>query len=99
MQLRNNNIHRGLIPFERLFDQNDVDLKTNPFQDTKLEDYNIGSPQEPKFVKLSRLLSTKERAQYVRLMKEFNDDFVWHYEDLKVYNTTIIRHTIPTKEV
>jgi hypothetical protein len=30
--------------------------------DTKLEDYNIGSPQQPKFVKLSILLSTEERA-------------------------------------
>lgn len=78
LQLRNNNTHRGLIPFERLFDQNDVALRPDPFQDTKLEDYNIGSPQEPKFVKLSRLLSTEERAQYVRLMKEFNDVFAWH---------------------
>ena len=65
-------------------------LKPDPFQDTKLEDCNIGSPQQPKFVKLSRLLSTEERAQYVRLMKEFNDVFAWHYEDLKVYNTDII---------
>ena len=55
---RNNNIPRGLIPFERLINQNDVALRPDPFQDTKLEDYNIGSPQEPKFVKLSRLLST-----------------------------------------
>ena len=31
-------------------------------------------------------------------MKEFDDVFAWHYEDLKVYNTAIIQHTIPTKE-
>ena len=73
-------------------------LRTYSFQDAKLEDYNIGSPQEPKFVKLSRLLSTEERAQYVRLMKEFSDVFAWHYEDLKVYDTAIIQHTIPTEE-
>ena len=73
-------------------------LRPDSFQDTKLEYYNIGSPQEPKFVKLSILLSIEERAQYVRLMKEFSDVSAWHYEDLKVYDTAIIQHTIPTKE-
>ena len=47
---------------------------------------------------MSKLLSTEERAQYVRLMKEFSDVFAWHYEDLKVYDTALIHHTIPTKE-
>ena len=31
-------------------------------------------------------------------MKEFSDVFAWNYEDLKVYNISIIQHTIPTKE-
>ena len=62
LQLKNNNIPRGLIPFERLFNQNDVALKPDPFQDTKLEDFNMGSPQQQKIVKLSRSLSIEERA-------------------------------------
>jgi len=31
-------------------------------------------------------------------MKEFLDVFSWSYEDLKVYDTNIIQHTIPFKE-
>ena len=31
-------------------------------------------------------------------MKEFSDVFALNYKDLKVYNTTVIQHTIPFNE-
>ena len=31
-------------------------------------------------------------------MKKFSDVFAWNYDDLKVYDTSIIQHTIPIKE-
>ena len=32
-------------------------------------------------------------------MKKYTDVFVWSYEDLKEYDTSIIQHTIPIKPV
>ena len=34
----------------------------------------------------------------MELLKEFQDVFVWNYEDLKSYDTVIIQHTISLKE-
>lgn len=31
-------------------------------------------------------------------MKEFSNVFAWNYDDFKVYDTSIIHHTIPIKE-
>jgi hypothetical protein len=60
VQLPNNHIPRGLVPLERLFDRNDVSLKGETSEDdTSTIQCNIGTKSEPKFVKLSRIL-TKE---------------------------------------
>ena len=32
------------------------------------------------------------------LLKEYSKVFAWKYEDLKVYDTSVIQHTIPIKE-
>ena len=31
-------------------------------------------------------------------MKKYSDVFAWSYDDLKVYDTSIIQHIIPMKE-
>jgi hypothetical protein len=48
-------------------------------------------------VKISRKLSQKQKEAYVALMKHYLDIFAWSYEDLKVFDTEIIRHKIPLK--
>ena len=62
IQLKSNFIPRGLIPLEKLFDQNDVakDPKVKP-ADNSIEDINIGTKENPKIVKLSKKLPTKKR--------------------------------------
>jgi len=37
-------------------------------------------------------------VKYIELLKEFQDFFVWSYEDLKSYDTNIMQQTIPIKE-
>ena len=32
------------------------------------------------------------------LLREYSKVFAWKYEDLKVYDTSVIQHTIPIKE-
>ena len=80
IQLKSNFIPRGLIPLEKLFDQNDVakDPKVKP-ADNAIEDRNIGTEENPKIVKISRNLSAKEKEEYVNLMKKYTDVFAWSY--------------------
>jgi hypothetical protein len=96
--LKNNQIPKGLIPLERLFDQNDIPLKsTLQPQLEEVEDCNVGSNENPKLVKLSKYLPTELKKKYVELLKEYKDVFAWSYEDLKTYDTSIIEHKIPLK--
>jgi len=37
-------------------------------------------------------------VEYTELLKEFFDVFAWTYEDLKTYDTSVIKHNIPLKE-
>jgi ribonuclease HI len=99
VQLPNNHIPRGLVPLERLFDRNDVALKGEISEDdADTTQCNIGTENEPKFVKLSRSLTKEQRAEYAELLREFADVFAWTYEDLKTYDTSVIEHKIPLKK-
>ena len=60
IQLKNNFIPRGLIPLEKLFDQNDV--AKNPkvkLVEDDVEDRNIGTKENPKIIKVSNKLPEK----------------------------------------
>jgi ribonuclease HI len=99
IQLPNNHIPRGLVPLERLFDGNDVAVKGKVSnEDTDTTKCNIGTQEEPRFVKLSSSLTREQKAEYSELLKEFVDVFAWTYEDLKTYDTYVIEHKIPLKE-
>jgi ribonuclease HI len=99
VQLPSNHIPRGLVPLESLFDGNDVVVKGKVSdEDADTAECNIGTSEEPKFIKLSRSLTTEQRDSYTELLTEFVDVFAWTYEDLKTYETSIIEHKIPLKE-
>jgi ribonuclease HI len=76
VQLPSNHIPKGLVPLERLFDGNDVAVKGKvPNEDVDVAECNIGTEEDPKFVKLSSSLSREQRVEYVELLKEFTDVF------------------------
>ena len=87
------------MPLEELFDHNDVaeNPGMTPDED-QVEDVNIGSMDDPKFIKLSKKLSSEARREYLALLRKHKKVFAWKYEDLKVYDTSVIQHTIPIKE-
>jgi hypothetical protein len=88
-----------MVPLERIFDSNDVAMKAKgPIDNAEIAECNIGTEENPKFVKLSSSLSREKRAEYVELLKKFADVFAWTYEDLRTYDTSIIEHKIPLKE-
>jgi ribonuclease HI len=99
IQLPNNYIPRGLVPLERLFDQNDVPYKPDKKEkDPAVQEHDIGGKSQPKFINLSSELSDDERSNYCSVLKEFSDVFAWKYSDLKTYDPDIIQHKIPLEK-
>jgi hypothetical protein len=91
VQLPSNHIPKGLVPLERIFDSNDVAVKAKrPIDDAEISECNIGTEENPKFVKLSSSLSREQRSEYAELLKKFADVFSWTYEDLRTYDTTLL---------
>jgi hypothetical protein len=84
---------------ERLFGRNDVVVKIKgSTEDTDVTECNLGTEEDPKYVKLSSSLSKEQMDEYVNLLKEFDDVFSWKYEYLRTYDTNLIKHKIPLKE-
>jgi hypothetical protein len=62
IQLKSNHIPKGRVPLERLFDNNDVLVKPSiQHSEHDVEDCNIGTSVDPKFVKLSKSLSQEKK--------------------------------------
>lgn len=83
---------------EEIFDHDDVaqNLTLVPTE-IGVEDISIGTAEKPNMVKLSKSLTPKMKGKYATLFTEFFDVFAWEYSDLKVYDKSIIQHTIPIK--
>jgi hypothetical protein len=98
VEMKTNHIPRGLVPLERLFDINYVykgDAMKN--QEEEIKNCNIGTPENPNIIKLSKEIATEKKDKYVSLIIKFFDIFEWSYEDLKIFDTGIIQHKIPLK--
>jgi hypothetical protein len=68
--LKNNQISKGLIPLEKLFDQNDIPLKSAlQSQPEEVEDYDIGTKEESKVVKISKFLPPEIKIKYKYLLR------------------------------
>lgn len=99
IQLKDNIMPRGLVPLERIFNFNDVAVSSDKVsQDEQIQDYNIGTQNEPKLVKLFKGVPFDYKERYIELFKKYTNVFVWSYEDLKTYDVNIIQHKIPLKE-
>jgi hypothetical protein len=96
--LKNNQIPKGLIPLEIIFNHDDIPLKTTlQPQPEEVEDCNIGIEQSPRLVKVSRYLFPEIKSKYVEFLKKCKDAFAWSYDELRTYDTTIMEHKIPLK--
>ena len=65
---------------------------------TKVEDCNIGTDEDPKIIKIYKNFPPRAKKEYLALLKKYSKVFTWKNEDLKVYDTSVIQHTIPIKE-
>jgi len=87
------------VPLKKLFDNNDVTHQPKMESNAEeVEDDKIGMEKEPKIIKISKNLSPEAKGEYIRMLTKFSDVFAWSYDDLKVYDTNILQHTILVKE-
>ena len=96
-----NFIPKGVRTLERMFDLNEkfrrpASVKTH-ISSLQFELINLGTEMSPKFVNLGKCCSPSERDKFVSLFKQYKDAFSWTYEDLKTYDTSIIKHVIPIR--
>jgi len=90
---------KGIIPLERLFDQNDMYTgKMSSQVDDEVIEFNIGTKDSLKMVKFGKGTTSNEREKLISLIREFKDVLSWSYEDLKAYREYVIDHAIPLKE-
>lgn len=70
IDLKDNFLPVGLTPLEDMFDANDVPKKPKmqPIN-TAIEEYNIGTTENPKMIKLSKTLPPDKKPKYVDLFK------------------------------
>ena len=61
------------------------------------ETINLGTPENPKNINLGRTVSKEERKAYLKLFRQYQDEFSWSYQYLKTYDIHFIQHTIPLK--
>ena len=70
VQLKSNIIPKGLVPLENFFDNNDVARSPKIIvNEGDVEDYNIGTQEDPKTIKISKTLSLEVKKRYINLMK------------------------------
>lgn len=57
---------------------------------------NLGDSETVKETHISIHLSTSEKEEYIRLLKEYENIFAWSYDDLTGLSTSIVAHKLPT---
>ena len=96
--LKSNQIPKGLIPLARLFDQNDMPLKSTLHpQLEEVKDCDVGITKEPRIVKLSKYLPPEIKGKYKDLLGWYKDVFAWSYDEIRTYDTSLIEQKIPLK--
>ena len=58
---------------------------------------NNGIVEDPKYIKLSKLMPTEVKNMYLKLFKEYIGVFSWKYKYLRTCDTSIIQHKIPLR--
>jgi len=76
LQLKNNSIQKGLVPLEKLFDNNDVTHTPKMTPNANgVEDCNIGTGENLKVIKFSKNMSPKAKENYIHMLKTFANVF------------------------
>jgi hypothetical protein len=94
---------KNVLALEKLFDlQSKIGRPTSLNNDNSTMMHflvNLGTFEQPKYVNLGTCCLDMEKHTFRELFKNYRDFFAWTYDDLKTYDTRILKHVIPIKEV
>ena len=91
---------RDRVAMEQMFDRHDVVKRK---EDKKIDwgefiEVNIGTPHDPKIIKIGKSTTEEERKKLINLLQEYRDVLGFSYEELKGYREDVMEHTIPLKD-
>ena len=86
MELRDNNIPKGLIPLEKILIEREKGVR-EPIDKIEI---NIGSVESPKIIWIGNNCLIEEIKDIENIIKEYMDIVSWSYDDLKEYDKNII---------
>ena len=61
----------------------------------RFELINLGTEAKPQNVNLGLEITSEERFSFIMLLNKYKNVFSWNYKDLRTYDTSIIKHTVP----
>ncbi|KAK9943092.1 hypothetical protein M0R45_008712 [Rubus argutus] len=59
------------------------------------EEINLGTPENPKLLFISKLLSSKAKKEFEALLREYKDCFAWEYHEMPGLDRSIVEHRLP----
>ncbi|MCO5552309.1 hypothetical protein L7F22_005820 [Adiantum nelumboides] len=65
--------------------------------DQEVEEWNLGSEEDPKMIKINKHLKKKLKDKAWNLFLKFRDVFAWEHTDLKGVDPEVCQHEIPLK--
>jgi hypothetical protein len=68
-------------------------------QPEEVEDCDVGTTKEARIVKLSKYLPPEIKRKYKDLLGWYKDVFAWSYNELRTYDTSVIKQKIPLKPI
>lgn len=64
-------------------------------EDQQIEEWNLGSEEEPKTVGVNKNLSEQFKVEARKVFEEYKDVFAWEHKDLKGVDPKVYQHRIP----
>lgn len=91
---------RNVVALEQHFNRHDA-TKLKEENKMDLHEYievNIGTPTNPKIVKIGKGTNVEERKKLTNLLHEYRDVLTFSCNELKGYREDVMEHTIPLKD-
>jgi hypothetical protein len=57
----------------------------------------VGSEESPRYIKIGKACTEKERKEIISLVHENKDVFAWSYDELKTFDQNVLNHEIPLR--
>jgi hypothetical protein len=94
-----NPVPRGITSLENIFDRHDMHKKKKEvIKPGSYIEINIGTEEVPRFIKIGKGTSEKERKELISLVQEYRDVFAFTYDELKAIKKMCFNILSPSRK-